>query len=67
MQCAHLFTLCSHIRLPVILYNFSAKAHAIVSPLVYIAKMSDSESDSVSHVEQYDVEDNLNVYECIHK
>ena len=63
MQCPHLFTLCTHIRLPVILCNFSAKAHAIASPLVYIAKMSDSESDSVSHVEQYDVEDNLNVYD----
>ena len=62
MQCAHLFTLWTHFRYSVILLcNFSAKAHAIVSPLV-IAKMSDSKSDYASHVEQYDVEDNLNVY-----
>ena len=45
----------------ILLCNFSAKRNAIVSPLV-TAKMSDSESDYASHVEQYDVEDNLNVH-----
>ena len=43
--------------------QFLHKSTCYCLPLVYIAKMSDSEIDSVSHIEQYDVEDNLNVYD----